>query len=1062
MMQESMGIYVPGETYTSARATPELVGREDILQQIATIVGDLKHDYIVYISGIGGIGKTFLVQHVLHHYRENESLLVARELLDLYHSNVHTIEGFTTALRQVLPVGDDRFITFHKEHEKLIEFVIKVPSPGTSVHEQRLRVGEAFVKDLNRLSKEKRIIIALDTAEKLFPLADPSAEPLGLTEEYPGILEWLLRTFLPQIENVIVLLAGRPGSGNLQTELERINSKRLISIPLLGLNAEEASHYFDVLAETARASHDYSTAERIQKLDDRFRKVVYRALCDYDEEGREFGVRPILLSLVIDHLAISGRPSPALQQIFQQPDAVNFTQMRHQIESDLINEFMNTPRPVNDAIRALAWLRKGADAPLLGRVADLRKPDGTWDEEQAQEWLQSIRDLSFVKIRPYDQRVFLHDEMYDLFQRYVLDTPAYERQKQRIFKAIADYYKERIKAIRQEIKRLYTPRAEQELPTLKVLSRRRIALQEALVEDLHYALRADLLDGFDRYLLYAEDALSANDESLDMHLRADLLATIAWKRDYAVKEQERASDTLDEAKDQIESIDRLMRDGIVPDAAVRWVKRLTQQGRYQDALNIAKRLRDDAARLVETGGAITQADLAAWEGVIKAYQGDYEGAERTVKEALLKLGQVSYPSRTWRRIVLGRIYNNLGYIARSHGRVMRASKAYTTALPYWRALGLTVDQANTLNNLAYALAIQGRFGEARRQGKDALDLRKQLGPQPPVVLSLSTLAEIEILAGQYHEAEDYARQALQLAKGIVFERGEGFALLALATLHRFRADPQETESLKERQHFLDMTLKYSEDAMNIFEELVEWEGRFRAFYEKAIALRERCRLAQEGGYPEWTQAQIREKSEEAERSFLNAASEAKQHKRWDLYLDALMGRAWLHYYLKTADLGNVLETIIDDVKRQVPEYLIGPTRWPGVGEATIVGTFAQLGRYHVLRGILALDRAQAAREEKFDCLVEAGGEFALAFEYDRHIAEDFRDLQRGIAVAYDRLRKLNVEELAIIFDGIKHVWGRQVPEQGGPGNIREAEDLLFWRILEEHFGAYDTLRELAG
>ncbi len=1063
MSQES--IYVPGETYTSARATPELVGREKELGQIEDAIRDTENSYIVYVTGQGGIGKTRLVKYVLGHFQGNDSLLVSRELLDLYHSSVHTIEGATLALQKVLSPEDEKgFTAFSREYEKLTQFFVKGASTDIDVHQQRLRLGQAFVEDLNRLSAERRIILALDTAERLFPLADPTAEPLGLAEEYPGIWEWLLHTFLPQIENVVVLLAGRPGSGKLEAALEQIEGKQLLPIHLMGLNADEANRYFDALTVTARASQDHDIAERIEGLDDQIREVIYHALCDYGEDGRELGIRPILLSLVIDHLAISGRPSPALQKLFQQPDTVDFTQVRHQIESDLVSEFMNTPRPANDAIRIMAWLRKGADAPLLARVAGLRESDDTWDEEQAQVWLQSIRDLSFVKIRPQDQRVFLHDEMYDLLQRYVLDTPAYEWQKQRVWDTVTDYYKGRIETIRQEIMRLYTPKTEQELSALEALSHQRGMLEEMLVENLHYGLQVDLVDGFDLYLLYAEEALAANDESLDMHLRADLFTTIAQRRDYALEGRKRASDSSVEAEwdEQIETIDCLVRDAVIPDAAVRWVKRLTQQGRYQDALAIAERLQGNLAHLVEPGGVIAQADLSAWTGIINAYQGNYQDAEIIVRKASLEIGSACYPSQVWRRIVQGRLHNNLGYIARINGRVVRASKIYTNALPYWRDLGLTVDQANTLNNLSYALAIQGRFGEARRQGKEALNLRKQLGPQPPVVLSLTTLAEVEILAGQYSEAERYARQALRLAEAIEFERGKGFALLALATLHRFQADPQETDALEERRRFLDTALGHSEDALSIFGKLEEWEGKFTAFYEKAIALRERCRLAQEGGYPEWTPAQVQDKFEEAEASFLEAAGEAERHKRWDLYLDASMGRAWLHYYLRTANLEDVVGSVIDDVERLAPEYLIGPARWPGVGETTIVMTFAQLGRYHILQGILALDRANVTKEqaERAMRLAEAGSEFALAFEYNRQIAEDFRDLQRGIAVVYDRLRKLNVKELTIVFDGIKQVWGQQMPEQGGPGNIREAEDILFWRILEEHFGAYDKLREL--
>lgn len=1056
-------------TYPGARATPDLVGRENIFSQIVEAIKDGEHDHIVYITGAGGIGKTRLIQHVFQHPPTDGSLRMASEILDLYHTGVHTIEGFTLALQRLLSPDGEGFERFQEEYQKLINFLITEPPPGTDVHQQRLSVARAFVEDFNRLSEEQRVVLALDTAERLFPLADLSAAPLGLAEEYPDILEWLLGVFLPQIRNVVVLMAGRPGPGNLEERLAQIEGKRLVSIPLVGLNSDEANRYFDAVAEAARDAQDYVTAERIGGLDAGHRQVIYRALCDYDERGQELGVRPILLSLVIDHLSVSGRPSLALQQLFQQsPETLDFTQARHQIEADLLREFMNIPRPANDAICALAWLRKGADVGLLARVADLRKADNTWDEECAGIWMESVRDLSFVKIRPGDQRVFLHDEMYDLLQRHVLDAPGYSGPlKQQVFEAIRGYYKEHIETSRQRIADLYTPEAERKFPDVDTFVRQRVLLLDALVEDLHYALRADLKEGFDRYLLYAEEAIAANDESLDMQLRAELLGTLAQERAYAVGEQKRASDeTVRKRWDKrVQEIERLHREAIVPDAAVRWVKRLTQRDQYQEALDIVERLRKDAADLVKPGGMVVQADLGSWEGVIRAYQGDYANAERAIGEALQRLQEkVSWPSNTWQQIVLGRAYNNLGYMARGRGQVLRAAKVYTNGLPYWRALRLAIEQANTLNNLAYTLALQGKFGEARRQGRDALGLREQLGPQPPVALSLSTLAEIEILAGFYREAEAYARRALALAESIEFERGRGLAQLALAALHRFRADPEETEDPKERQSLLDAALQYSKKALQVFEKMGEWERCFRALYERAIALREQCRLAGEGGYPEWTEARKEEKAAESEKAFQEAAEEARQRERWDLYLDALMGQAWLLYYQKKEDLEKRLNVLFEEVKKLLPDYLIEPTRWPGVGESTVLGVFAQLGRYYILRGILALDHAEAAREEerKASHLREAGGQFALAFEYDRHIAEDFRDLQRGIMVVYDRLRKLNVRELTTIFVGMKQGWGQQIPMRGGPGGIKRVEDLLFWRVLEEHFGSYETLRQLVG
>jgi tetratricopeptide (TPR) repeat protein len=826
---------------------------------------------------------------------------------------------------------------------------------------------------------------------------------------------------------------------------------------------EETKAYFDAVAEAAREHGDDETAERIEVLDADIREGVYQALCHCDETADERGVRPILLSLVIDHLVTSGRPSEALRESIQQPNAEHAAQTRRRIEAGLVEALMNVPRSAIETIRTLAVLRKGADASLLARAAGLQASDGMWEETKARDRLDEIRSLSFVKIRPRDQRVFLHDEMYDLLRRHVMDKPGGESQKRRVLRDADDYYDEAIEEARNRLAKL-VPDPGEAFPKLEVLSDLRVKLEDLLTEALHYALRRDPQKGVDTYIRLAAGTLAANDESLDMRLRAELFGTLGQERTYAVHEREWASDDFTRGRwnERLEDLDKLLAEVVIPDAAVRWVKRLTQRRQYAAALEVAARLRSDAVDLIRPGGGLALADLAAWEGALRAYQGDYEEAEKAMREAQREVeGAASLGDVRW-RAVMGRIYNNLGYIARTSGQVLRAAELYKDALPYWRDLKLEILQANTLNNLAYALALQGGFGDARRQAKDALDLRKRLGPQPPVVLSLTTLAEIEILAGRYQDAEAYAEHARQLAENLDYERGKGLALLALAALRRFLADPQETSSTEERRQLLVGALQASQQALDIFRELGEWEGRFRGFYEKAIALREQCRLAHEDGDSHWSQTQLEQKARTADSAFERAAKESREHGRWDLYFDAQMGRAWLNQYLEAEDAEAYLDTVLNDVRELVPEYLIKPTRWPGIADTTIIGVFAQLARYHILHGILVLDRAEeAVTDEKANYLSEAGVQFTLAFEYDRHIAEDFRDLNRGIEVVYDRLRGFNTGELLAVFDGANLAWGRHMPRRGGPGHIQRAEDLLFWRTLEEHFGTYEKLRDLA-
>ena len=1023
MSQES--IYVPGETYTSARATPELVGRKEELKQIEKAIRDTSQSYIVYITGEGGIGKTRLVKHILQHPPDDGlSLTAASDLIDLYHASTHTVEGLIDAIQKAIPPGEAGFERYREGRKKLDEYSIRAPDRIEEIYEQRAATIEAFLDELNELADRRRIVLALDTAEKLFFQEDPAAQQLGLTAERPAILNWLIHEFLPKVRNTVVLLAGRPEPGDLAQALERIPNLQFLPISLGGLTEQEALAYFESVAKSARASGDAHTAEAIQKWSEEDRKVIFHCLRDEGEPPR---VRPILLALAIDHLAAAGHPLSALTRPLAEARALTPNQrekIRADLGSALVQTLREARRPADEVIIALGWLRKGADADLLTRITGL-------EPQEVEEALEQIRDLSFVKVRPADERRFLHDEMYDLLQQYGLDRVS-DAKRERVFNTLQTYYDERIDQARDEITELYRSAAEAALPRVEEVIAARSRLQDALVEDLHYRLRRNAPQGFQTYFRYAEEAVAAYDESLDMQLQAELLGFLAER----------------DPSGQAEVVDGLRRAEVLADAAVRWIKRLVGRGEYQRAQDVAQKLREKAAELLAPSGALAEAELDTWEGLVLAYLGRQEKAEPLLDKAITRLLRVPQELRSERWSgILARAYNNLGYCARIQEQITRSGTAYCQALPYWRHLAMKTEQANTLNNLAFVLSLQGKFPQARRQGRDALGLRERMGALGPMVLSLTTLAQIEIYAERYREARDHAQKALTLAQAANFRRGEGLARLALAALQRFWGEPEPMLTTQERQDLLKKSLEHSREALRIFtKEVQEPERAAKARYEQALTLREQCRLLEPGDPDRVALAQ------QADELFEEVAKWAQESKRWNTYLDTRLGQAWMHYYLASPDLQQRLDRIGQEIHTQLPDYLIQPTRWPGVVPTTALRIFSQLARYHILKGVLALDQGNHRA---------AGQQFALAFEYDRFIGEDFRDLNRGIDVVYDRLRKFNERELVEVFDGAEEALGTLLPQQV-PGRIERKEDLFFWQILENHFGAYHTFHQLAG
>lgn len=1019
------------EAYTSVRATPELVGREKERQQIGQAIGDTERSYVIYITGAGGIGKTSLVKHVLKHPPQKMTLMVADDLIDLYHTQVHSLAGLIDAILKVKPPLADLFKQEIEEREaNEWEALARAEQEGLSLAEvisHREKMTQLFLEILNEFTQEHRLVLAFDTAERLMIEQDPAQQHLELTEEHPAVLDWLLYKFLPHIENTVVLLAGRPHPGDLNAALEQALSEspvRLLPIEISGLDETESLEYFEAVIRHAESLGLADTPDiaLIRALSEDERQVIFHCLRDESEPPT---VRPILLALAIDHLAVAGHPI----EKFWMPlaDARDLSpeqreEIRRKLERELVRAIREDRRPADELIDTLGWLRKGADTALLARVTG-------WDEAEVKDVLQTIHDLSFIKVRPADDRLFLHDEMYDIIQRHtLLGGPA----QARVFQATGEYYKARIEQARKDIARLYQGPTESEvLPDPSRVIELRAGLRDALVEDLHYRLRGDAAEGFQIYFKYAEEAIAAADESLDMQLRAELLGFLA---------EHDPSGTAEE-------IDGLRRADVVADAAVRWIKRLIYDERHEQALETATRLRTEAKDLIEAGGDLAQAELGAWEALADLYTGSHDEARQLLDRAL-GLEKTDIPPKQDVRwsAVLARAYNNLGYLRRVRGQFENAVAAYKEALPLWEYAKMEADRANTLNNLAFALALSGHFDDAVEQAQKALDLREQLGPRAPVALTYNTLAEIETRAGDYQKAEEYTEQASSISQSLGFKRGKGLALITKSILHRYMSEDSEI-SAAEKLAFLNKAVSESAAALRIFtQEITEPEREIRACIERGLSSRELSRVSEPGA--------------EKEEYFRNAITDLDRAKNRAgetglavLYLDALLGLAWTYYYAgEEGQLEHAMRDLEDYIQEHFSDYRIAADKLPDIKKDTLADAFAQFGRLYVLRGSRAMDAFERSdKQPPYPDLQKAAREFAIALEYDMLIAREYVGIQRATSTTITkRFDGLSKPELKVFYDAVAET-ARKLGR----------EKCRLWEELEKHSGIpYKVLKRL--
>ena len=1022
---EAFTPYVPSEV--SARATP-LINREAQLEQIRTAIADSSgQTWIFLILAPGGTGKTCLLQEVLRRCHRDahgqpgpwysEGVLAAREVVDLYHAYTHSEEGLVRAICAVLDPGAGYFDNYLQQRDRLHRVKQDLAEVIREVTYQRTRMLQAFFSDYRKCAGEFRVVLALDTVETIVHKPDRIQKTLGATEAWPGIQSWLVRELIPRMPNTVILIAGRPEAAPLGDELSRLPNVKFEKIELKPFLEEDTLAYFQAVAAEARRIGQNDTAARIEAIPEETRRVIHRYT----------GGRPILIALLVDYLAVADRLLPAVQisleeAIRRTPDEDSLKQVQNELEAEIVRVLQETGRETDETLRALAWAPRGMDAELLACVSKLGPPTPS-DVQSAEKALEKVRPLSFVKVRPADRRVFLHDEMYGLLEHHVLRY-ATEERKAKVNQVILDYYERLVARARQAV--LQAATAEEQAEAYA-------SLHNAQVDEVYYRLRHNALEGFQTYYRYAEESFQTNEPELDQQLHDELMRFFQLRGE--------------------EIIDSLPLAEVERDRAIRIIKWGVQQGLWDSAARYASQLRKECRDLFAE--PLPDAELSLFEGWALIYQGqELARAEEILHKAIDTLSSIEAPDAfyAW-RITIGLAYahNLLGYLYRNRGRFQEAVREYRRALPYWRRLPeLEVEHSNTLNNLAWACAEAGDFISATRYIRDALEMRERLGRRYLIALSLNTLGLIETRDDKPHRARVHCERALTIFRDLEQRRGVGLACVALAEALRREAAIPDLYTPQESADLLRQAERYAREALQIFSEehkepsrLVEALLELGCIYRDWANIRERY----DGQSRDYARQELAKSGEQMLRRAAREAGERFPHRR----VDALVNLAWLRYYI--GDSTGARQVIAEEVFPLVEEYRFTEQGKPHI-EAPITFIWVQLGKAHTLLGRIAFegyrmanDRYRESRDEKnrteaHSYLRQAAAEWTLALAYDRLFAADFRDLRRGMDRIYENVRTLNAEEMGIVY--------RAIDETAEKYNLEKPPALRLY--LEETFG----------
>jgi tetratricopeptide (TPR) repeat protein len=749
--------------------TESLVNRQREVEMIRKAFLDSPDLKVLYFYGPGGVGKTRVLEEAGHlvetlhgrlggdgHKRISDGLLrrlapwrgqavgtfVWCGIVDLYHTDLHDSLSVQQAIVAATDLGRDHF----QNYRRLATEFQQARCEGIDSRQletMRRCLAEAFVQDYNTLAARRRVVLAFDTLETIQHESPVVQEVCQIKPDPVAVEAWLLQ-HVRQLGNSVVLLASRPRDDLLDAFQQaygrpgQFQSKRLT-----GFTWSETQGYVRLLARQR---------PEVEILSKEMLWSIYHAT-----EGL-----PVRLALALDLMLDRGLEGSL-------PPSVKLDEVLGH------NLFVGLERD-EPLMFCLALARKGLDPELLHYL----KPE--WPVSECHRRLAALQNLAYVKTRPGAMALFLHDELYALFDLFGPEqskvAPEYAR--------ISEYYQMRQEELARE--------------------RGREPWQQATANWLFYRLRAEPHEGYQSYVRLAEEAVKGHDFGFDMQLRDEMLRFFDDPINQRIAEQRGVTRQV---------FDR--------DATLRWVRRYIEKGQYAMACQAVMNVRQSNDPLFSNTRPLFYGALGTYYGEATQYLGqELPEALKALNETVERLSEFEPTDeldRWWCARILGRALNNIGYIHRQRQRYSSAVASFHAAVAHYRRAGVKDELADTLNNLAFAYSVLGGFAEAEREVHEALNLRRELGRRYPLALSLNTLGVIQLGARRLEQAQKHCTDALRIFEQLNAARGQGLACIALGEVYRQMAGrcTEATEAIA----LLQQAETRLEQAIGIFDEQID-------------------------------------------------------------------------------------------------------------------------------------------------------------------------------------------------------------------------------------------------
>lgn len=939
---------------------PNWIPRNLTLEIMEAVEAEDGFTRVFYITSEGGEGKTILLRQVGMALGSEDGMVPSSRwsgILDLYHSDVNTNSGLEAHLSRALETEEKEFEPYREQRDT---FLIRRAAGlvGPELEEERARVAEVFAACVNAVTEKRRVVIALDTTERIQYEVDAVQERCHLEAETTTVRAWLLVQLLLW-KNCVLLLVGRPEADPylgqaLEDTLGEHAQVRYAPRTLGGFSEDEARAYFE--------EREKEVSE-VGQIDPDFRHLLWEVT----------GGSPIRLELAVEVIQRGLGFDKFQEKVEQGPLEV----AREEIDRLLVQSVMGDPDDaLGRVLRYLTVARRGLDRQLLHHLA------GEWGLEECQRYLGAVAERGFVKRRPNDDRLFLHDEMYLLCDRYLLQADEVQRLSQRI----VAWYEERI-------------RAATETDTW----------QDLQVDSLLYRLRANPRQGYHWYARQAEFAIRSAQAGLDMQLRSEVLAFL------------RSKNPIDR---------RLVGDtpGLMEefncDSAARWVKRLMVRGKNKQAVQVGGEacpaFCPDAPEF-----ALARADLAVYRAQAMIYSGRAAGAVELLREVIAGLEGDRRPEdlasqdpetyEGWRRkMVLGRAHNNMGYVYWNYlNRYAAALREFHLALPYFQAPELAEERANTQDNRGRVYALFRHPTRAATLVDEGLMLRGELGREYRVGLSLNSRAIVYLEFNEPHQALQLSERALGIFEGLGAQRGIGLALITLGRSLRQmgglwveRVYPHES-----CDRYFTRGAEALQRAVQVFEERVDEPLKLvEALNELGCIYRDRAWLLQEEPSSPLVGRGV---AVEARRCLEGCVKLADEKGFLVQYIDACedLANAWFlqgHYDNARFWLGRAEERVSEEYKfregAQPPEI---PDE-----EERVEPFWLQMGKIELLRGNIVWDEhTDSGKPATREVLEKTAEHYLLASVYFERYAARAVGLRSTFRQMYVRFKYAESEDM---------------------------------------------------